>query len=310
MELGFVGLGRMGYNMVLRLVRGGHRVVAYNRTAEKTKEVMGQGAEGSFSLEDLVGKLKAPRTVWLMLPAGPVTGEYIEDLMKLLSPGDTIVDGGNSMWKDTIARAKMVTGAGFHYVDCGTSGGIWGLRNGYCLMVGGEKPEFDRLEPIFATLAQERGYGYMGESGAGHFVKMVHNGIEYGMMQAYGEGFEIMKASQYGPDLDFAKISDLWNHGSVVKSWLLELAAIAFTEDPQLEKIRGYVEDSGEGRWTVQAAIDENVPAPVITLSLQMRFRSRQQDTFSGKVLAALRNQFGGHAVQFADGTESGTSGV
>ncbi len=305
MQLGFVGLGRMGYNMVLRLVRGGHQVVAYNRTAEKTREIMQEGADGAFSLEELVQKLEAPRTVWLMLPAGPVTGEYVQDLMKLLSPGDTIVDGGNSRWLDTKARAKMVHDAGFYYVDCGTSGGVWGLKNGYCLMVGGEKAQFDRLSPIFRTLAADgdQGFDYMGPSGAGHFVKMVHNGIEYGMMQAYGEGFEIMRASEYGEELDLAAIADLWNHGSVVKSWLCELAALAFREDPDLERIRGYVEDSGEGRWTVQAAIDTNVPAPVITLSLQMRFRSRQEDSFSAKVLAALRNQFGGHAVKLADGS-------
>jgi len=296
MRIGFIGLGRMGSNMVRRLIRDGHQVVAFNRTAEKTREIAGEGAEPSFSLEELVKKLQKPRAVWIMVPAGDATEAQIEDLMGLLEPGDTIIDGGNSNFHDSKRRHDKVATKGLKYVDAGVSGGIWGLANGFCLMVGGEKDAVTPLEPAFRSLAPPDGYLHVGGPGAGHYVKMVHNGIEYGMMQAYAEGFEILHASDY--ELDLAGISKLWNHGSVVRSWLLELAERAFAADQELTHLRGWVEDSGEGRWTVQEAIDQDVPAPVITLSLLMRLRSRQEDSYGAKVLAALRNEFGGHAVK------------
>jgi 6-phosphogluconate dehydrogenase len=296
MRIGFIGLGRMGSNMVRRLIRDGHSVVAYNRTAEKTKEIEGEGAEGSYSLEELVRKLEKPRAVWIMVPAGDATEAQIEELMDLLEPGDTIVEGGNSNYRDSKRRHDKVAGKGLKYVDAGVSGGIWGLANGFCLMVGGDAGAVKPLEPVFRSLAPVDGYLHVGGPGAGHYVKMVHNGIEYGMMQAYAEGFEILHTSEY--DLDLTGISRLWNHGSVVRSWLLELAERAFAADQDLAHLRGWVEDSGEGRWTVQEAIDLNVPAPVITLSLLMRLRSRQEDSYGAKVLAALRNEFGGHAVK------------
>ena len=297
MELGLYGLGRMGANMVLRLVRGGHRVVASNRSPGPIQEVAAQGAVPAANLPELVSKLQErPRVVWLMVPSGQVTEDILHQTMGLLSPGDIIIDGGNSNFHDTIRRSGDVGARGLHMLDCGTSGGIWGLRNGYSLMVGGEKEIYDHVEPIFKTLAPEDGYGYMGPHGSGHFVKMVHNGIEYGMLQAYGEGYEILEKSQF--DLDLLAVTRVWQHGSVIRSWLLDLAELAFEKDGKLSEIRGYVEDSGEGRWTVQAAIDENVPAPVITLSLLARFVSRQPESFSAKVIAALRNEFGGHAVQ------------
>jgi 6-phosphogluconate dehydrogenase len=296
MRIGFIGLGRMGANMVRRLIRDGHDVVAYNRTAEKTKEIEGEGAEGSYSLEELVGKLAKPRAVWIMVPAGDATEAQIEELMELLEPGDTIIDGGNSNFKDSKRRHEKVAAKGLRFVDAGVSGGIWGLANGFCLMVGGEAEAVKPLEPIFQTLAPTDGYLHVGGPGAGHYVKMVHNGIEYGMMQSYAEGFEILHASEY--DLDLHGISKLWNHGSVVRSWLLELAERAFASDQDLTHLKGWVEDSGEGRWTVQEAIDLNVPAPAITLSLLTRLRSRQEDSYGAKVLAALRNEFGGHAVK------------
>jgi 6-phosphogluconate dehydrogenase len=297
-EVAFIGLGRMGANMVRRLSRDGHRVIAYNRTAEKTKELVseGHGVEGAYSLKEVVEKLQTPRIVWLMVPAGQVVDDHIAELEPLLAPGDIIIDGGNSYYKDSIRRGQEVTAKGFHFMDVGTSGGVWGLKVGYCLMIGGEQATFDHCEPIFKTLAPPDGYGYMGGHGAGHLVKMVHNGVEYGMLQAYGEGFEILNASQY--DLDLHKISHLWNQGSVVRSWLLELAELAFEADPKLSGIKGWVADSGEGRWTVLEAMEHDVPAPVITLSLLERFRSRQDESFSAKVIAALRNQFGGHAVK------------
>ena len=296
MEVAFIGLGRMGANMVRRLMQGGHRVVAYNRTADKTKELVTEGAVGAFSLKEVVEQLKTPRIVWLMVPAGQVVDDHIAQLEPLLSPGDIIVDGGNSYYKDSIRRGQEVTAKGFHFMDVGTSGGIWGLNVGYCLMIGGEKAIFDHCEPLFKTLGPPDGYGYMGDHGAGHLVKMVHNGVEYGMLQAYGEGFEILNASQY--NLDLYKISHLWNQGSVVRSWLLELAELAFEKDPKLSTIKGWVADSGEGRWTVLEAMEHDVPAPIITLSLLERFRSRQEESFSAKVIAALRNEFGGHAVK------------
>jgi 6-phosphogluconate dehydrogenase len=296
MRIGFVGLGRMGANMVRRLVRDGHEVVAYNRTPEKTREIMTEGVEGAFSLEELVAKLPAPRAIWVMVPAGDATEAVIAQLMVLLAPGDTIVDGGNTNFHDDVRRHALVTAQGLRYVDAGTSGGVWGLQVGYCLMVGGDPEAVEPLEPIFRTLAPPDGYAHVGGPGAGHYVKMVHNGIEYGLMQAYAEGFEIMHASDY--DLDLASISGIWRNGSVVRSWLLDLLYDALSKNPDFTGIKDWVADSGEGRWTVQEAIDHDVPAPVITLSLQARFRSRQDASYGAKVLAALRNEFGGHAVK------------
>jgi 6-phosphogluconate dehydrogenase len=297
MQIGFVGLGRMGANMVRRLLRDGHEVVAYNRTPEKTKEIAGEGAVAAFSIEELVSKLDAPRAVWIMVPAGDATEAQIAELMEHLEPGDTIIDGGNTNFHDDQRRQPELAKKGIGYIDAGTSGGIWGLQVGYCLMVGGEPAVVEPLEPIFRSLAPEGGYLHVGGPGAGHYVKMVHNGIEYGLMQAYAEGFEIMHASSY--ELDLAAISELWMQGSVVRSWLLELAGRAFRANGQdLDNLKGWVADSGEGRWTVQEAIDRDVPAPIITLSLLTRFRSRQDDSYGAKVLAALRNEFGGHAVK------------
>jgi 6-phosphogluconate dehydrogenase len=282
--------------MTTRLLRGGHAVVVYDRSAEATARSAADGATGSKSLADLVSQLSPPKAVWIMVPAGKATDDTVVELLSLLRPGDTIVDGGNSNFRESQARCKAAKEKGIDFVDAGTSGGVWGLENGYCLMVGGDEAAVRRVEPIFLTLAPPAGYAYVGPSGAGHFSKMVHNGIEYGMLAAYGEGFEILEKSEFRYDLH--QLAELWLHGSVVRSWLLELAERAFAEDPGLIDIRGYVEDSGEGRWTVQAAIDENVPAPVITMSLLSRFASRQDESFSAKVIAALRNQFGGHAVK------------
>ena len=297
MQIGMIGLGRMGMNMVRRLLRGGHKVVAYNRTPDRVKEIVREGAKAAYSLEALAEKLIPPRPIWLMLPAGRPVDEHIEELCHLLDRGDMIVEGGNSFYKDDIRHEQDLTPSGIHYVDVGVSGGIWGLKIGYCLMIGGERRIYRYLEPLFRTLAPKDGYLYCGKTGSGHFVKMIHNGIEYGMMAAYGEGFEILKASPYGESFDFAKIAHLWNQGSVVRSWLLELAETAFSKDRDLTSISGYVEDSGEGRWTVQQAIDAGVPAPVIASSIFQRFRSRQAEAFSDKILAALRHEFGGHEV-------------
>lgn len=296
MQLGMIGLGRMGANMTVRLLRGGHRIVAYARHPDAVAKVCAEGARGAASLEELTAKLTAPRTVWTMVPAGKATDDTVARLLELLEPGDTIVDGGNSNYKESMARSAAAKAKHIDFIDAGTSGGVWGLENGYCLMVGGDPAAVARCEPIFLTLAPAGGYAHVGPSGAGHFSKMVHNGIEYGMLAAYGEGFEILEKSPFAYDLH--QLSDLWLHGSVVRSWLLELAELALRDDPKLAAIRGYVEDSGEGRWTVQAAIDENVPAPVITLALLSRFVSRQDESFSAKMIAALRNQFGGHAVK------------
>ncbi|HEY6056671.1 MAG TPA: decarboxylating 6-phosphogluconate dehydrogenase [Candidatus Limnocylindrales bacterium] len=296
MRIGFIGLGRMGANMVRRLLRNGHEIVAYNRTAEKTREIAGEGAEPAFSLAELVTKLEKPRAVWIMVPAGDATEAQIDELMELLEPGDTIIDGGNSNFHDSARRHAKVAERSLHFVDAGVSGGIWGLANGFCLMVGGEPEPVGRLEPVFRSLAPADGYLHVGGPGAGHYVKMVHNGIEYGLMQAYAEGFEIMHASDYR--LDLAGIAKLWDHGSVVRSWLLELAERALADDQDLAHLKGWVADSGEGRWTVQEAIDRDVPAPIITLALLTRFRSRQDDSYGARVLAALRNEFGGHAVK------------
>ena len=299
MELGFIGLGRMGKNMVLRLLEGKHRIVAWDRDSDPIREVEAKGATGAANPADLVSKLRdRPRAVWVMISAGDPTEQVLRDLAPLLEAGDTIVDGGNSYYKDSVRRGEWLAQRRIDFVDSGTSGGIWGRTEGFCLMVGGPEETCRRLEPLFRTLAPQDGYARVGPGGAGHFTKMVHNGIEYGLMQAYAEGFEILNASSY--KLDLRTISALWQHGSVVRSWLLELAAGAFQEDPKLEHVRGYVEDSGEGRWTVMEAIDRAVPAPALMLALATRFRSRQSDSFQGKVLAALRHKFGGHPVKTA----------
>lgn len=289
MQLGMVGLGRMGSNMTQRLRDGGHEVVGYDRNPD---------ISDAESLEDLVAKLSAPRVVWVMVPSGDPTEQTVIELADLLESGDLIVDGGNSNFRDSIQRADMLKSKGILFIDAGTSGGIWGLKEGYCLMVGGTEESFERLQPALKTLAPEDGYAHVGPNGAGHFTKMVHNGIEYAMLQSYAEGFEILNSSQF--DLDMRQIASLWNHGSVVRSWLLELAERAFEKDNQLSRIRGYVEDSGEGRWTVMEAINESVPATVIAASLFARYTSRQEDSFAMKVIAALRNEFGGHEVQEA----------
>jgi len=300
MQCGMIGLGRMGGNMARRLLRGGHDVVVSNRSQEPVEELKSEGAVGASSVKDLVEKLEAPRAVWISLPSGEVTENTLDQLKSLLTHGDVIVDSGNSFYKDTLRRGVQLEESGLDLLDQGTSSGIWGLENGFCLMIGGVRASFERLEPAFKTLAPPDGYLHTGSSGSGHFVKMVHNGIEYGMLEAYGEGFEILKSSNF-ESLDLAAISHLWNQGSVVRSWLLELAESAFRKDPALASIRGYVEDSGEGRWTVLESLERNVPAPVLALSLMMRFRSRQDESFSAKVIAALRNEFGGHEVRPAE---------
>ena len=287
MQIGMVGLGRMGANMAERLRRGGHDVIGYDRDP-KVSQVA--------SLSELVGKLAAPRTVWLMVPAGAPTEQSIKEVAGLLQRGDLVVDGGNSNFRDSMRRGAELEKRGLMFVDAGTSGGVWGLENGYCLMAGGSDAAFARIEPALKTLAPEDGYAHVGPVGAGHFVKMAHNGIEYAMLEAYAEGFEILEASTF--ELELHEIARLWNRGSVVRSWLLELAERAFAKDPHLSQLRGYVEDSGEGRWTVLEAINESVPAPAIALSLFARFASRQDDSFAMKVIAALRNEFGGHAVK------------
>jgi 6-phosphogluconate dehydrogenase len=299
MELAMIGLGKMGLNMATRLARGGHRVVGYARTDTTVKEAIKLGAEGAYTLEEAVSKLQVPRIVWLMIPAGQVTHDAVEQLSALLAEGDIVIDGGNSNYKDSVLHAAMLEPKGIEFVDCGTSGGIWGLTEGYSLMIGGKPEVVEKLRPIFETLAPaaDKGWGHVGPHGAGHYVKMVHNGIEYGMMQAFAEGFSILKAKkEFGMDL--AQISHIWQHGSVVRSWLLDLAANALDEDTQLADIKPWVADSGEGRWTVFESIDLDVPAPVITLALQMRFASRDEENYTARMLAALRNQFGGHAIK------------
>jgi 6-phosphogluconate dehydrogenase len=298
MQVGMVGLGRMGMNMATRLLRGGQQVVAYNRSRDKTDHlVKEEGAQSAYTLEELVKKLVAPRFVWLMLPAGKTVDEHIEQLKGLLQKGDTIIDGGNSFYKDDQRRSSDLRPLGINYLDVGVSGGIWGLKVGYCQMIGGDRDIFEKMEPAIAVLAPKDGYLHCGPAGAGHFVKMVHNGIEYGMLEAYGEGFAILERSQFRDSFDFAKISHLWNQGSVVRSWLLELAEDAFSKDPSLSRVKGYVDDSGEGRWTILQAIEESVPAPVLALALFQRFRSRETESFNDRLIAALRNEFGGHAV-------------
>ena len=297
MQIGMIGLGRMGMNMARRLLKGGHQVIAYNRTPNKTDQLVKQGAEGAYSLSELVERLSPPRAVWLMLPAGAAVDDHLNQLKDLLSGGDIVIEGGNSHYKDDIRRAAFLAEKGIRLIDAGVSGGVWGLEAGYCLMIGGPKEVYAYLDPIFQSLAPKEGCLFCGPTGAGHFVKMVHNGIEYGMMQAYGEGFGILEASPYSESLDYAEVAHLWNQGSVIRSWLLELAEAAFKKDAKLSDLRGYVEDSGEGRWTVQQAVETGVSAPVISLSLFRRFRSREQDSYSDKVVAALRREFGGHAV-------------
>lgn len=297
MRLAMIGLGRMGGNMSERLMKGGHDVVVYDRSAEAIQKYVSLGATAAKDVGEVTAKLKGPRIVWIMVPSGKPVDDTIAQLTPGLSKGDVIIDGGNSNFHDTMRRAAELQGKGIQFVDSGTSGGIWGLANGYCLMVGASPEAFKLCEPIFRTLAPADGYAHMGPPGSGHYVKMVHNGIEYGMLQAYAEGYEILHASK-DFKLDLHKIAAVWNRGSVVRSWLNELAETAFENDADLAALKGYVEDSGEGRWTVQEAIDLDVPAPVITLSLLTRLRSRQADSFSAKVIAALRNEFGGHAVK------------
>lgn len=297
MQLGMIGLGRMGGNMVQRLLQGGHQLVVYDRNRSAVEGQVAAGAVAAADLADLCRKLSAPRVVWVMVPAGAPVEETIERLLPSLAPGDIVIDGGNSNYHDSVRRARRLQEAGLEFIDAGTSGGIWGLTVGYCMMIGASPAAFTRCEPIFRTLAPEQGYAHVGPPGAGHYVKMVHNGIEYGLLQAYAEGYEILHASR-DFRIDLHQVAAVWNRGSVVRSWLNELAERAFAKEADLASLKGYVDDSGEGRWTVQEAVDLDVPAPVITLALLTRFRSRQADSFGAKVIAALRNEFGGHAVK------------
>jgi 6-phosphogluconate dehydrogenase len=299
MQLGMIGLGRMGGNMTERLLRGGHEVVVYDRDSGAVQAAIAQRAIGASGLAELAGKLAAPPVIWMMLPSGTAVDETISQLLPLLQPGAVLIDGGNSNFKDTLRRAALVRERGLELVDCGTSGGVWGLANGYCLMVGGAAEPVRRLDPVLRTLAPPEGYAHVGPSGAGHYVKMVHNGIEYALLEAYAEGYEILHSSNQFT-LDLAQIAALWNRGSVVRSWINELAERAFARDPSLAALKGWVDDSGEGRWTIQEAIDLDVPVPAITLALFARFHSRQQESFGAKVIAALRHEFGGHAVKSA----------
>ncbi|MDQ3620849.1 MAG: decarboxylating 6-phosphogluconate dehydrogenase [Actinomycetota bacterium] len=299
MRIGMVGLGKMGANMTRRLLRHHHKVVVYDVNQKAAEGLASEGAVGASSLEDLVSQLEGPRTIWIMVPAGDVTDRTVAELGELLESGDTLVDGGNSRYTDSMARAQALAPKEVSFVDAGTSGGVWGLEEGYCLMLGGEKGAIERLEPILTALAPENGFAHVGPSGAGHFTKMVHNGVEYGLMQAYGEGFELLQSSPF--DLDLGQVAEVWRHGSVVRSWLLDLAARALKEDPGLQRVEGWVEDSGEGRWTLETAIDNAVPIPVIAQALFARFASRQDESFSAKMLAALRNQFGGHSIRPVD---------
>jgi 6-phosphogluconate dehydrogenase len=302
MQLGMIGLGRMGGNMVVRLLRHGHQVVAFDRSPEAVARAGGDGAAGAHSIEELVQKLTdRPRITWVMVPAGEPTSQTIQRLSELCDPGDIVIDGGNSYWRAALADVEVLRAAGVHYLDAGTSGGIWGQRYGYCLMVGGSREAFDHCEPLLRALApDDGGLVHTGPEGSGHFVKMVHNGIEYAMMQAYAEGFQIMKRSSAFPGMDMHAIAEAWRSGSVVRSWLLDLIADGLSEDPDLASIRGYVEDTGEGRWTIAAALEEAVPAPAITVALYERFRSRLEDTFADRMVAMMRKQFGGHAVKTA----------
>lgn len=295
MEIGIIGLGKMGYNLALNMRDKGHKVIAYNKTPDKTKEAEKEGIVGAYSIDELVKKLSKRRVIWLMVPAGEVVDELIEELASLLDKQDIIIDGGNSYYKDSIRRHAILKDRGIDFLDAGTSGGMEGARYGACTMIGGDEEVFKFVEPIFRDISVENGYLYTGKAGSGHFVKMIHNGIEYGMMQAIAEGFEILERSQF--DLDFKEVARVWNHGSVIRGWLMELTEKAFEKDPKLDGIKGVMFSSGEGLWTVQEALSLKVPAPVITESLFMRYRSEMEDTFSGKVVAALRNEFGGHQV-------------
>ncbi len=299
MKLGMIGLGRMGSRMTLRLLSGGHEVVVYTRTAKAIDRIVKKGAIGAYSLEELSKKLNPPRVIWLMIPAGDPVDKTIQGLLPNLSQGDIIVDGGNSNYKDTVRHAKKLKEKGIRFIDVGTSGGVWGLTEGYCMMIGGEKDVLEYLRPIFETLAPspDKGWGHMGPSGAGHLVKMVHNGIEYGLMEAYSEGFALLKRKK-AFKLDLRQIAEVWRYGSVIRSWLLDLVAMALAEDPELSEIEPFVSDSGEGRWAVLEAIEQNLAAPVITLSLLQRLRSRDEESFSDRLLAVMRQQFGGHAVK------------
>ena len=298
MRLAMIGLGKMGGNMVERLMKHGHSLVAFDRDAAAVSKYEKLGAAPAGDLAAVVKQLETPRVIWIMVPAGKPVDSTIDTLLPMLAKGDILIDGGNSFFKDSMARAERLAPAGIRFIDSGTSGGVWGLANGYCLMVGGERDAVAHCEPIFTALAPEGGYAHVGPSGAGHYVKMVHNGIEYGLLQAYAEGYEILAATKRFPALDLHQIAELWQHGSVVRSWLNDLAVDAFSKDARLSALKGFVADSGEGRWTVAEAIEEDVPAPVITLALLMRLRSRQEDSFGAKVIAALRNEFGGHAVK------------
>ncbi|MDF0727301.1 decarboxylating 6-phosphogluconate dehydrogenase [Cytobacillus sp. S13-E01] len=295
MKLAMVGLGKMGYNLALNLLEHGHEVVANDVNAEQVNSISADGAIGAFTLEEVVKQLETPRVVWLMVPAGDITESVLSNLESLLEPGDIIIDGGNSNYKNSVHRGNKLLEKGIYFFDCGTSGGVDGARNGACLMVGGDKETFKTIEPLFKDITVENGYFYTGKVGSGHFLKMIHNGIEYGMMQAIAEGFDILEKSDF--DYDYEGVAKVWNNGSVIRSWLMELTEHAFSKDPKLDEIRGIMNSSGEGKWTVETALDLQVPAPVITLSLLMRYRSLEDDTFTGKVVAALRNEFGGHAV-------------
>lgn len=299
MKIGMVGLGKMGGNMTTRLLRDGHEVVVFDRNADPVEQAAAEGAVAAANLEDMFAQLEAPRVIWIMVPAGAPTDGVVRELEKLLDPDDLIIDGGNSNYKESIDRATRLAEKGIFFVDVGTSGGVWGLSEGYSMMVGGDPTAINRLKPIFETLApaSDQGWGHVGPSGSGHFVKMIHNGIEYGMMQAYAEGFEVLRAKEEF-ELDLHQIAEIWRYGSVVRSWLLDLTAEALKEGPDLGGIQGWVADSGEGRWTVAEAIDLDIPAPIMTLSLLMRFVSRQDESYAAKILAAMRNQFGGHAVK------------
>ncbi|GBF10214.1 phosphogluconate dehydrogenase (NAD(+)-dependent, decarboxylating) [Tepidibacillus sp. HK-1] len=296
MKLGMIGLGKMGYNLVLNLLDHNHEVVSYDIDREKVNDIQQEGAIAATSYQDLVSKLEVPRTIWLMVPAGKLIDDVISQLIPYLQPEDILIDGGNSNYKDTIRRAEQLKEKGVHYLDVGTSGGMEGARQGACTMIGGEKEIFAILEPLFRDISTEDGYLYTGKNGSGHFLKMVHNGIEYGMMQAIAEGFEILEKSQF--DYDYKEVAKVWNHGSVIRSWLMELLEEAFTKESRLETIKGVMHSSGEGKWTVETALDLQTAAPVIALSLMMRYRSLEEDTFAGKVVAALRNGFGGHTIE------------
>lgn len=295
MEIGLIGLGRMGFNLALNIYDHHHKIIGYNRSAEKVKEIEALGLEGAYILEELVGKLSKPRVIWIMVPAGDAVDEMIDKLIPLVEKGDLLIDGGNSNYKDTLRRYQKLKDLGIRFADIGTSGGTSGARNGACMMIGCEDDVFPIIEPLVKDVCVENGYLHTGKNGSGHFVKMIHNGIEYGMLQAIAEGFEILEKSQF--DLDYGKVARVWNNGSVIRGWLMELMEKAFQKDPQLDLIQGVIDSSGEGLWTVQEALELNVPAHVITSSLFVRYRSHQNDTFSGKVIAALRNEFGGHKV-------------